>query len=345
MEQARNYATDLGPITKMPKPDQNTPKSAMEAESAIAANSDADWRGPAGGPFDTSDSEAYRLWRSDKLAGYPRQPGDLLVPIENLAAPTAEEVSKIRESCRRANMAIFEVTGGNIAGNIISDSIRSFAANFGLTRLDPHMLSDDNGVTALCVADKGTRTSYIPYSTRRLGWHTDGYYNDEHHYVRALMLYCASPAASGGESALLDHEVAYIHLRDENPAFITALMHPNCMTLPANPGDKRGENGEMRPARTGPVFSVDPQSGKLHMRFTARQRHIEWRDDRTTREAVDFLLGMMDDRNGPALRHTMTAGQGLISNNVLHNRTAFEDDPKAPRLLYRARFFDRIANT
>ena len=31
-----------------------------------------------------------------------------------------------------------------------------------------------------------------------------------------------------------------------------------------------------------------------------------------------------------------------IANNVLHERTAFVDDPDAPRLLHRARYLDRI---
>ncbi|MDH3512590.1 MAG: taurine catabolism dioxygenase TauD, partial [Gammaproteobacteria bacterium] len=48
------------------------------------------------------------------------------------------------------------------------------------------------------------------------------------------------------------------------------------------------------------------------------------------------------DENGPVLRFFLQPGQGLISNNVLHNRTAFEDGPSRKRLLYRARFFDRI---
>jgi hypothetical protein len=33
---------------------------------------------------------------------------------------------------------------------------------------------------------------------------------------------------------------------------------------------------------------------------------------------------------------------GVICNNVLHARTAFRDDPSRPRLLYRARYYDRI---
>jgi hypothetical protein len=33
---------------------------------------------------------------------------------------------------------------------------------------------------------------------------------------------------------------------------------------------------------------------------------------------------------------------GLVCNNVLHDREAFADDPASPRLLYRARFLDRV---
>jgi hypothetical protein len=36
---------------------------------------------------------------------------------------------------------------------------------------------------------------------------------------------------------------------------------------------------------------------------------------------------------------------GLVCNNVLHERSAFEDAPGRPRLLYRARYVERIAGT
>jgi hypothetical protein len=43
------------------------------------------------------------------------------------------------------------------------------------------------------------------------------------------------------------------------------------------------------------------------------------------------------------LRVRLEPGMGLVGHNVLHERSAFVDDPAAPRLLYRARFLDRIA--
>ena len=43
--------------------------------------------------------------------------------------------------------------------------------------------------------------------------------------------------------------------------------------------------------------------------------------------------------------YTLQAGEGLICNNVLHNRTQFtdSDDPALKRLLYRGRYYQRVA--
>jgi len=39
---------------------------------------------------------------------------------------------------------------------------------------------------------------------------------------------------------------------------------------------------------------------------------------------------------------TLQPGMGLLCNNVLHDRSGFTDDPARPRLIYRARYHDRI---
>jgi hypothetical protein len=41
-------------------------------------------------------------------------------------------------------------------------------------------------------------------------------------------------------------------------------------------------------------------------------------------------------------RLTLQSGWGLISNNVLHDRSGFTDDEAHPRLLYRARYYDSL---
>ncbi len=291
-----------------------------------------------GDPFDLDAPGAYRAWRARKLAAYPSNAAGLRVEIANLATPSALEIGAVRELCRAANMAIYTCPEGS---DIDREAIRGFAAAFGLRRLDRHLLADESGITALSVAAEGRRAHYIPYSNQGLSWHCDGYYNAASAYVRAVVLHCARAAVSGGENALLDPEIAYIHLRDADPAYIAAFQHPEAMTIPAN----REGGVEIRPAVSGPVFSVDRESGALHMRFSARARNISWRDDPATGAARACLAALLADPQGPVIRCRLGPGQGLIGNNVLHDRTAFRDGESGQRLVYRARFLDRIAGT
>ena len=275
----------------------------------------------------------YQQWKKTRLEGYPRSAEELLVEIGGLVNMSAAERAGIVASCRRSNMAIYRCRDNFVD----RDAVRRFASDFGLTRLDHHLCVNADGVSELSVATEGVRSDYVPYSNRSLSWHTDGYYNDVSRQVRAVVLHCAQTAAAGGENALLDTDIAYILLRDEDPRFITAFEHPECMSIPAN----TGAQGEIRPAVSGPVFSY-AAGGAIHMRFSARKKNIRWRDDDITRAARDYLAEMLADENGPVLRYRLKPGEGLISNNVLHNRTAFEDGAAHKRLLYRARFFDRL---
>jgi alpha-ketoglutarate-dependent taurine dioxygenase len=294
------------------------------------------------GPFDLNAQGAYEAWRARKLAAYPADAANLGVEIANLAAPSARELRAVRDRCRAANMAIYTCRGGVPGGaDIDREALRGFAAAFGLRRLDRHLLADESGITALSAAAEGRRRHYIPYSNQGLSWHSDGYYNAASACVRAVVLHCARAAASGGENGLLDPEIAYIHLRDADPAYIAAFQHPEAMTIPAN----REGGVEIRPAVGGPVFSVDGESGALHMRFSARARNIVWRDDPATRAALACLAALLADPRGPVIRCRLGPGQGIIGNNVLHDRTAFRDGESGQRLVYRARFLDRIAGT
>lgn len=210
----------------------------------------------------------------------------------------------------------------------------------GLLDLDQNLCAEDSGVTAITVKATATDHVYIPYTSRPLGWHTDGYYNDSGHQVRAWLLYCVQPAAEGGDNELLDHEIAYIRVRDENPAWIRALMAEDAFTIPSNT-----EGGEqIRPDHSGPVFSVSPIDGALHMRYSARQRNVIWKDDPATREAATFLLDLFRRGDDHMFRYRLRQGEGLISNNILHRRDGFCDAPQdgAKRLIYRARYHQRL---
>ena len=284
-------------------------------------------------PFSLAQPEAYARWREEKLAQYPARLTDLVVEIRDPRQLRPSEREAILEHCRRANMAIYVS-----APTSDKEAVHQLGKQFGLRNLDHNRGADEDAITSLTVQEDAFHGEFIPYSNRPIAWHTDGYYNDAAHQIRGLLLHAVQPAAQGGENALLDHEILYILLRDRNPDYIRALMHPQAMTIP--PYCEGGE--EKRPARTGPVFSVD-DSDHLHLRYTHRKRNIRWREDPLTQEAVRAIQEILND-SPYVLQGKLEAGWGLISNNVLHTRTAFTDG-NPPRLLYRARYYERIAET
>ncbi len=271
-------------------------------------------------PFDLDDAGSYAPWRAEKLANYPARAEDIMVPMDDREA--------ILGLCARANMAIYVSDR-----EICRKTALAFCRGLGLARLDSPPAAGGDGITEIRIVDENP---YIPFSNRPLSWHSDGYYNDKAHRVQSVLLHCRRDGRRGGETALLDPEIAYIRLRDADPAMIEALMRPGALTIP--------ENQEIdRPAVTGPVFSVI--KGRLHMRYTARKRNALWRNDAITAKARAFLTELLDGGEPLTIRHRLAPGQGLISNNVLHDRSEFEDHeaPNRRRLLYRARFLDRIA--
>jgi alpha-ketoglutarate-dependent taurine dioxygenase len=291
-------------------------------------------------PFVLESINAYAIWREAKLNGYPTSLDVLRVEVNDPRALNESEQLRLLQACRKTNMAIYASQLGGLADKQIP---RRLGEQFGLTHFDSNLLADEDAVTSLKLVPEKSGRGYIPYSNRRLLWHTDGYYNPPERQVRAFVLHCVSPAASGGENALLDPEIAYLRLRDENPEFIRALMAPDVLTIPANT-----EVGiENRPAQTGPVFSIDPASGSLHMRYTARTRSIEWKPDAATANAVKALERLLATGSPHVFRYRLAAGEGLLCNNVLHNRSEFADDVDkgVTRLIYRARYYDRIRGT
>ena len=291
-------------------------------------------------PFDLNDDYAYQVWRESKLASAPATLDDLLVEVEDPRRLSATEHDALMARCRRANMAVYASRLGETEG---TDIPRGCGLQFGLEHLDHNRGAEADAVTALTVQDDALHTPYIPYSNRAIHWHTDGYYNRLDLQDHALLLHCVRPAMRGGENALMDHEMAYLLMRDTSPDYLRALMQEDAMTIPKNVVD----GVELRPDRTGPVFMI-AADGHLHMRYTMRKRSVVWKDDASVKEAVAWLEALLNGRipaGTPYIyRGTLQPGWGLISNNVLHDRSAFEDnpDPARKRLLYRARYYDRI---
>ena len=284
-------------------------------------------------PFLFGNSYSYAHWRDTKLSNYPKSLDELIVEIEDPRHLSQAEYEQIKSICQKTNMAIWAGLSGDDADKQI---IRNLGHSFGLRRLDHNMCADNDAITSLTVQSDALRQGYIPYSNRPIAWHTDGYYNDLDNQIHGLLLHCVQPAEQGGENDLLDHEIVFIRIMDESPEYIQALMHPEAMTIPANNVD----GVEIRPARSGPVFAVYPD-GHLHMRYTDRSRSIVWRDDPLLNEALEYLKSILHSPSEWHFHGKLNAGQGLICNNVLHTRSGFIDGD-TPRLIYRARYFDRI---
>lgn len=289
-------------------------------------------------PFDLDDDKSYQLWRDMKLDNYPQTLEELVVEISNPKKLSDAEFQAMHQLCQKANMVIY------VSSFFDEDKTvpKHLGEQFGLSNLNHNWLADDDAITSLTVNAEGSHPQYIPYTNRAIKWHTDGYYNKSDQQIWGLLLHCVQPAKEGGQNQLMDHEIAYIKIRDENPDFIRALMLPDAMTIPARLND---EGREERVAETGPVFSVDPVTGNLHMRYTARTRSIEWKDDAVVKQAVKFLEQLLESDSPYIFRGTLQAGMGLVSNNVLHDRSGFHDNGSGRRLLYRARYFDRMKST
>ena len=287
----------------------------------------------------TLDFEAdYTQWREVKLDAWSRFKDTAPLSIADPNALSQVELGQLRECCGNTNFAIYKLSSPELASKI---SIRKLGAQLGMQTLDKNLCADKDSVSSLQVMDFGSTSmkGYIPYTANKLNWHTDGYYNELHRHIRSFLLHCVRKAQSGGNNLLINHELVYIHLCDQDPDLITALMGNDVMTIPAN---SDGDNN-IRPAQSGPVFYRDTQTNHLQMRYTARTRSIIWKDDPQVDRAISMIEELLND-NRFVVNHTLNPGEGMICNNILHGRSAFINGniPEKQRLIYRIRSYNRL---
>ena len=293
-------------------------------------------------PFSLNSDTSYQRWREKKLEYFTQDVHSLFIEINDIASLNSSQKKALVNQVKHYNMAFYRFTRPSNHDATNKIKVHALAHQLGLRRIDKNICADDDKLTSIMVSQHKGQHNYIPYSNKRLSWHTDGYYNEPSNQINGMLLHCERPAKTGGESLLMDHDLAYILLRDENLDYIKALMHPNAMTIPANV--LKGK--EIRAEQTGAVFSIHP-SGALHMRYSARTRNIQWRDNSPTKEAVTFLQNLWKNGSPYILKHSMQAHEGIICNNVLHCRTEFtdSDDLQKKRLLYRGRYLDRVSTS
>ena len=248
------------------------------------------------------------------------------------------ERNAIASQCAQFNLALYRFA--RAASD--PDAVSAFAGAMGLRRRDLTLGADCRGIASVQVARNPRAPEMIPFTARALNWHTDGYYNAPGQSVRAVVMHCATPAASGGENTLLDPDLVYSAMHERDPALVEALAHPGAMTIPAHEAD----GILLRPTRIGPVFRFLDDSPRLHTRYTMRTRSIQWRATPSTARAVAALEETIASLSAHRVQVRFETGEGVICNNVLHRRSAFVDGEgrDSRRVVLRIRSFDPVAN-
>ncbi len=279
--------------------------------------------------FDLDANDDYLKWREEKLAAYPRNIGELVVELGDMTAITPAEQAAIMNRVERANMCV--VTAG--AAPLEMGSLLALGQQLGVSQTDKskrHAQSDE-------LTDSGILNHAIPFSTRHVNWHTDATYYGSHDTIEALFLLCKRPALEGGSNKVLDNEILYIHLRDRNPEALRVLMNKDCFNY------REPASGEIHPERGGKVFWTN-SDGHLCHRFSFRKTDMAWADDADIAAARSVLEATIAAEGPHIIEGRLESGMGLVSNNVLHTREKLvdSDDPVQKRLLFRARFYDRV---
>ena len=293
--------------------------------------------------------QGFAKWAENKLQSYAEfhNSGDGNSVSVELEKPLSDsQKQSIASNIKSSNLCFLEVKSGD---NFQSDHILEFARSLGLSEPDANICSDEDRLSRITVTDHKQISGggYIPYTDKPLGWHTDGYYNPYNQRIRSFLLACETAADLGGENSFIDPEIIYILMYRENPLFVQALMDPSAMTIPENKVDGVVLRDETRTS----VFQISDDNlasgGTLDMRYSQRKRFIEWNDDPLINDAVEYLDHLLDDNNVEfdwlRIRKKMKAGEAVICNNVLHKRTAFSNNENSPRVMYRARFYQRIS--
>jgi alpha-ketoglutarate-dependent taurine dioxygenase len=285
-------------------------------------------------PFLLENEGAYQAWRARKLRYREELTATTVYSLNPESGLPDSMRDQIEKQVVAFNFVVFESTD-----QLGKSEFLALNRQFGLQDLDVNLGADEDKVTSLqVVSESDERSQYIPYTSRGMNWHTDGYYNPDGRRINAFALYCVHQSERGGGNFLFDHEMMYLLIRDEAPNLLEALMCDDLMCIPANVQGNR----VIRAEETGPVFSLQPETCALNMRYTSRPHNIVWKSDRLSAAALNRVREiLMDGKTMVEIK--LRERQGIVCNNILHGRQAFQNGADMPpRLVYRARYYDAI---
>ena len=276
----------------------------------------------------SNTTENYKRWKEKKLESFTKNLDDLTVQINSPNAISKHEKFRVINLLTNHNIVFFHI---DKIVNTDKLSIKNFADQIGLGNYELDSQSDNDGLTEIKdTQDKDKLSEYVPYTNKELNWHTDGYYTDQNNSVLAWMLFCKVAAESGGTNKYLDHEIAYILFNDKSDKLKDLMQYDACC-IPTNILTNRKEV-------YNPVFMFRDE--KLQMKFTMREKNIIW--NKKSVQAINILKSIIMESSDYHIIKKLEPGNGVVTNNVIHMRTAFTNSKNKNRLLYRLRSKKRV---
>jgi alpha-ketoglutarate-dependent taurine dioxygenase len=199
------------------------------------------------------------------------------------------------------------------------------------------------------VKDRGEdyRTSAVPVSMTResTSFHTDSSARDvQPDYVGLL---CLQAALQGGESLVSSAMAAHDALRVLAPESL-ALLYDDYFRDVVTPGTGRNLNSIRE--NKFPIYRYDPAVRRMtfrYMRYWIERAHslLQQPLSEETIGAFDQLDALLCDPRF-MISFTLQRGEMLWVDNrsMAHNRSAFVDDPDAPRTMVRMWTVDNVVN-
>jgi len=278
----------------------------------------------------SSTADDYNRWKAKKLESFTTDLEELTVQISSPNEVSKHEKSRVISMLRNNNLVFFHIDNVRFTDKL---SIKNMAHQIGLGNYELDSQSDKDGLTEIRdMEHNDLENEYVPYTNKELNWHTDGYYTNQKNSILSWLLFCKTSAETGGTNKYLDHEIAYI-LFNNKSSDLKDLMLDDACCIPENLMTERKKI-------FNPVFMFNNE--KLHMKFSMREKNIIWNDN--SLEAVNILKKIIKESSDYHIVKKLEAGSGVITNNVIHMRTAFTNSENKNRLLYRLRSKKRVAD-
>ena len=279
---------------------------------------------PAGNPFAPGNDEAYARWRDRKLAARARSAADLVVEVRDPRALDrrregrdrpplpARQHGHLREPRHRRRTRRCRGAWARSSGSPRSTPTSSPTRTASRASPSPARRRRRASSPTPPTASAGTPTAT---TTRR-----------SCASARCCCTACATPPPGATpRSSTTSSPTSCCATTTRRTC--ARSWQPDALTIPARVDD----DGVARPEAVGTGLLGRARHGRpahaLHRADAERGLEGRRAPRRQRRRACSQIL---DGDSGCVLRTRLAPGMGLVCNNVLHERSAFEDDPGAP---------------